>query len=164
MKKVLSAAAAVFLFAGAAPAAAQVALEANAAKSEGQWGAELGAGYSVLAIDNFRITPGVGLFIYDREDERFVLDRTGADPVCRNVSTAQPVDEDRCDGTGTKIYGRVEATYTVPLAGLTLGTGARLIGDNLRPYGTVAVPLLPVLQLKGNIGPKYYAAGVSARF
>lgn len=164
MKKVLTAAAAVFLFAGAAPAAAQVSLEANAAKSEGQWGAEIGAGYSVIQIENFRITPGVGVFIYDKDDDRFVMDRTGADPVCRNISTAQPVDSDRCGGTGTKIYGRVEATYTIPMAGITVGTGARLIGDSLRPYGTIAVPLLPVLQLKGNIGPKYYAAGVSARF
>lgn len=61
---------------------------------------------------------------------------------------------------GTRLYGRVEATYTIPLS-LTLGAGVRVSGDNVRPYATVAMPLIPMLKLKGNIGPKYYGAGLT---
>lgn len=60
----------------------------------------------------------------------------------------------------TRLYGRVEATYTIPLS-LTLGAGVRVSGDNLRPYGTVAMPLIPMLKLKGNVGPKYYGVGLT---
>lgn len=61
---------------------------------------------------------------------------------------------------GTRLYGRVEATYTIPLS-LTLGAGVRVSGDNVRPYGTVAMPLIPMLKLKGNVGPKYYGVGLT---
>lgn len=61
---------------------------------------------------------------------------------------------------GTRLYGRVEATYTIPMS-LTLGAGVRVSGDNVRPYATVAMPLIPMLKLKGNIGPKYYGAGLT---
>jgi len=60
---------------------------------------------------------------------------------------------------GTRLYGRVEATYSVP-ASLTLGAGVRISGDSPRPYATVAMPLLPKFQVKGNIGPKYVAVGL----
>lgn len=60
---------------------------------------------------------------------------------------------------GTRLYGRVEATYSVP-ASLTLGAGVRISRDSPRPYATVAMPLLPKFQIKGNIGPKYVAVGL----
>jgi hypothetical protein len=60
---------------------------------------------------------------------------------------------------GTSLYGRVEATYSVP-ASLTFGAGLRISGDSPRPYATVAMPLLPKLQIKGNAGPKYVAVGL----
>lgn len=60
---------------------------------------------------------------------------------------------------GTRLYGRVEATYSLP-ASLTLGAGVRISGDDPRPYATVALPLLPKVQIKGNAGPKYAAIGV----
>ena len=60
----------------------------------------------------------------------------------------------------TKLYGRVEATYSLP-AFATIGAGLRFSGDNTRPYATIAMPLIPKLRAKGNIGPKYYALGLT---
>lgn len=162
MKKTIAAAAAAatLLTLAATPASAQIALEANAAKSEGQWGGEFGVGYSVISIGGFRITPGGGVFVFDRDTTGYAIE---ADR-CRVIETGEAVGDSRCDGTGTKLYGRVEATYTLPLAGVTIGTGGRLFSGKLRPYGTVAVPLLPLVNLKGNAGPKYVAAGLQARF
>ena len=42
-----------------------------------------------------------------------------------------------------------------------IGAGVRISGDHTRPYGTVALPLLPKLAIKGNAGPKYYALGLT---
>lgn len=60
----------------------------------------------------------------------------------------------------TKLYGRVEATYSLP-AFATIGAGVRFSGDNTRPYATIAMPIVPKLRAKGNIGPKYYAVGLT---
>lgn len=59
-----------------------------------------------------------------------------------------------------KLYGRVEATYALP-AFATIGAGVRFSGDNTRPYATIAMPLVPKLKVKGNVGPKYYAVGLT---
>lgn len=59
-----------------------------------------------------------------------------------------------------KLYGRVEATYSLP-ASATIGAGIRFSGDNTRPYATIAMPILPKLRVKGNVGPKYYTAGLT---
>ncbi|UZW55215.1 hypothetical protein NUH86_17370 [Sphingobium sp. JS3065] len=60
----------------------------------------------------------------------------------------------------TKLYGRVEATYTLPLSA-TIGAGVRFSGENTRPYATLAMPLIPKLRAKANVGPKYYALGLT---
>jgi hypothetical protein len=60
----------------------------------------------------------------------------------------------------TRLYGRVEAAYKIP-AFAKVGVGARISGDHTRPYGTVALPILPKVNLKGNAGPKYYAIGLT---
>lgn len=60
----------------------------------------------------------------------------------------------------TKLYGRVEATYSLP-ASIAIGAGVRISGDNTRPYATVAMPLIPKLHAKANAGPKYYAVGLT---
>lgn len=60
----------------------------------------------------------------------------------------------------TKLYGRVEAAYSLP-AFATIGAGVRFSGDNTRPYATIAMPLIPKLRVKANVGPKYYAAGLT---
>lgn len=60
----------------------------------------------------------------------------------------------------TKLYGRVEASYSLP-ASATIGAGVRFSSDNVRPYATLAMPLIPKLRAKANIGPKYYALGLT---
>ncbi len=60
----------------------------------------------------------------------------------------------------TKVYGRAEATYSIPLS-ITLGAGVRVSADNVRPYATVAMPIFPKLKIKGNAGPKYYGVGLT---
>lgn len=64
---------------------------------------------------------------------------------------------------GTRAYGRVEATYSVP-ASITFGAGLRISGANTRPYATFALPLLPKVAIKTNVSPKYYTAGVTLGF
>ncbi|WP_028055816.1 hypothetical protein [Sphingobium bisphenolivorans] len=60
----------------------------------------------------------------------------------------------------TKLYGRVEGTFSLP-AFATIGAGVRFSGDYTRPYATVAMPLIPKLRAKANVGPKYYAVGLT---
>jgi hypothetical protein len=60
----------------------------------------------------------------------------------------------------SRLYGRVEATYSIPLS-VTLGAGARVSSDEIRPYATLAMPLLPKLAVKGNAGPHYYTVGLT---
>jgi hypothetical protein len=60
----------------------------------------------------------------------------------------------------TRAYGRVEAAYQIP-ASAKIGAGVRISGDHTRPYGTVALPLAPLVSVKGNAGPKYYAVGLT---
>lgn len=60
----------------------------------------------------------------------------------------------------TKLYGRVEAAYTIPLSA-TIGAGVRFSGDNTRPYATLAMPIIPKVRAKANVGPKYYAVGLT---
>lgn len=163
-KQALGAIAMAAALAAATPAAAQVALEANVARSEGRWGAELGAGYTILAIDNFRVTPLVGVFFHDKSSDRYDISDAGGELRCRNVTTGRAVDSDRCDGKGRKVYGRIEATLALPIAGINAGAGARLTGGDFRPYVTASTPLLPMVDLKANAGSKYLAAGLSARF
>jgi len=61
---------------------------------------------------------------------------------------------------GTRLYGRLEASYTLP-ASATIGAGVRFSGDHARPYATLAMPLIPRLRAKANVGPKYYAVGLT---
>jgi hypothetical protein len=61
---------------------------------------------------------------------------------------------------GTKLYGRIEAAYTIPLSA-TIGAGARVSGDDIRPYATLAMPIFPKVRAKANVGPKYYAVGLT---
>lgn len=59
-----------------------------------------------------------------------------------------------------RVYGRVEANYRLPTA-TTVGAGIRVSRANTRPYATIAFPLLPLMTIKGNAGPKYYALGLT---
>ncbi len=59
----------------------------------------------------------------------------------------------------TRLYGRVEAAFTLPAAA-RIGAGVRFSGDNTRPYATLAFPIIPKLSFKTNVGPHYYTVGL----
>jgi hypothetical protein len=63
----------------------------------------------------------------------------------------------------TDAYGRVEATFALPMTA-RVGLGVRISGDDPRPYATVAMPILPKVALKGNAGPKYVAVGLTVGY
>jgi hypothetical protein len=156
--------AAFAVLAGATAAASPVmantvTAEANIARAEGDWGGELAVGVPVVQDGGFSITPAVGLFFHDRDHPAYYHD----DGSCFAKSSGNEVSGGKCDDSGTKIFAKVEATYRLPMA-LAVGVGARLIGDNVRPYGTVSMPLLPRIDVKGNLGDHYVAAGLQARF
>ncbi len=159
MKKLAMAAiAAAMGVACAAPAAAQVGVEANGARADGRWGGELGIGYSI-GTAGFKLTPSVGALFYAGDNDRYEKQDNGGSPRCRDTSNGQYADSDLCNNTKVKPYGRVEATYSIPLFA-TVGGGVRF-GRDVRPYGTIALPLAPKLKVKGNAGPKYFAAGLT---
>lgn len=58
----------------------------------------------------------------------------------------------------TDLYGRVEGVFHLP-ASATIGAGLRF-GNDTRPYATIAMPLLPKVAVKANVGPKYYTIGI----
>src|SRR5690606_37471459 len=163
MKSLAIAAAAAVLLT-AAPAAAQVALEANVAKSEGDWGAELGAGMSVISYAVFRLKQKSGVFLADRDDDRYFLDSSATPAGCRDTVPGTIFSHKRCDPDPPRLSARAAATFDVPLAGISVGTGARFMSGNLRPYGTISAAVLPLVNVKANAGPKYVAAGLQARF
>jgi len=61
---------------------------------------------------------------------------------------------------GTAVYGRIEAAYQIPLS-LRIGVGARFSDEEMRPYVTAAMPILPKVAIKGNVGHKYVAVGLT---
>ncbi|MBO9723004.1 MAG: hypothetical protein J7530_01380 [Novosphingobium sp.] len=147
------------LCAAAAPAAAQVTAEANVARAEGDWGGELAVGVPVISDGGFSITPGAGVFFHHRDHPGYF----NQDSQCFSKSSGDRVSDGKCDNSGTKFFGKVEAMYRLPTA-LGFGIGARLIGGDVRAYGTVSMPLLPRIDVKGNFGDHYLAAGLQARF
>jgi hypothetical protein len=110
----------------ASAADAGVGGEAMGARVNGNWGGEIGAGYS-LGMAGFSLTPGGG------------------------------VEFDHGD---THAYGRIEAAYRIPLFA-RLGAGVRIGDGHARPYGTVALPIIPLVAVKANGGPHYAAIGLT---
>lgn len=142
----------------AAPAAAQITAEANGARADDQWGGELGVGYGIGKA-GFRLTPMVGALIYAGENDRYYRDDNGGNPRCRDGDTGRYAESSLCNNTAVNVYGKVEATYSIPLVA-TVGAGVRFSERETTPYGTVAFPITPGLKVKGNIGDGYYALGL----
>ena len=113
----------------AAAHANSVQLEADGARSYGQWGAELGAGYR-WQLGMFDLTPGAGGFIANGD---------------------------------SRAFARLEAGVSIPLVA-RVAIGARYIGSEVNPYGSVGLPLLPKISIKANGGPHYAALGLSLGF
>lgn len=146
----------------ASPAAAQIGIEANGARADGRWGGELGLGYSFALLSGLKVTPAAGALVYTEDNGRYYRDDNGGSTACRDRTNGRYADEALCDDTRLRAYGRIEATYSIPLVA-TIGIGAR-VSDEVVPYGTVAFPIAPKLQLKGNVGDGYYAAGLRLGF
>ncbi|WP_230770211.1 hypothetical protein [Sphingomonas sp. Leaf4] len=162
MNRLLGIALAAAAFGCAAPASAQVVLEANGARADGRWGGELGVGYDFSILPGLRVTPAVGALIYAEDNGRYYFYDNGGSEACRDSTNGRYADKELCSNTRLRAYGRVEATYSVPLVA-TFGVGAR-ISDEVVPYGTVAFPIAPKINLKGNVGDGYYAAGLRLSF
>lgn len=158
MKKFVVAALAAALSTAAVPAAAQITAEANGARADAQWGGELGLGYGIGAA-GFKLTPMIGALIYAGENDRYFQDDNGGNPRCRDGETGRYAKSSLCDNTAVNIYGKVEATYSIPLVA-TIGAGIRFSERDTTPYGTVAFPITPGLKVKGNVGDGYYALGL----
>lgn len=45
--------------------------------------------------------------------------------------------------------------------GVELGAGVRVSEDAVRPYATLAMPIFPKLRVRANVGPAYYAPGLT---
>jgi hypothetical protein len=145
-----------------APAAAGPVAEGNFARADGRWGAELGIGYG-FGTAGFTIRPMVGALVYRSGSDRYREVAAAGGTDCRDTRSGALVRDWRCENLGARAYGRVEATYAIPLFG-EVGVGGRYSGDRIRPYGTAAFSVLPKVRLKANGGPDYAAAGLSLRF
>lgn len=146
-----------------AAASAQVAIEANGARAQSRWGGELGLGYNLRA-GPITFRPIGGALIYAGDNDRY--DRqtlANGNTVCRDTSNGQFANRDRCGNTAVSWYAKTEATVSIPLVA-EIGAGARFSSDKTRFYGTVAFPVLPALKVKGNVGQRYFAAGLLASF
>ncbi|KLI63057.1 hypothetical protein AAV99_13100 [Aurantiacibacter marinus] len=138
--------------------------EANLARAEGEWGAEVGAAYSLPLLPGFTLRPGGGVFVYERENDRYFIDRfDDGDGRCRDITNGQFADSDLCGNTSVSAYARLEGTYTL-LGTTEVGIGGRLSGDGLRPYATASFPVLPRVRVKANGGDRYFALGLRADF
>ena len=164
MNKIFAAAvAALALSSGPMAHANGIAVEANGARAQSVWGAELGIGYN-LSVAGFTLRPIGGAFLYKGDNDRYYNDSfSNGQSRCRDSFTGQFASDGKCDNTAVKAYGKIEATYTLP-ASIEFGGGARFSSEKVRPYGTASFPLGPKIRVKGNAGDRYYAVGLRADF
>lgn len=140
-----------------------VSVEANGARSEGVWGAELGLGYQI-DMAGFSLRPLGGVLVYKGDNDRYYEDTfNNGQTRCRDSSNGQFADDRLCDDTALKPYAKLEATYTIA-GSLEFGGGGRYDGGSVRPYGLISLPVAPRLRLHGNIGKEFAAIGVRGSF
>lgn len=127
------------------------------AESYGKWGGEISAGYRVqFAI--FDITPLAGSFLMGNgHDYQEKPDSQGFDHCFGPNDTI--VNTHNCHAK-TRGFAALEAGVNIPLAA-RVAVGARYIGSQVKPYGSVAVPLFSKLAIKVNGGQHYLAAGLN---
>lgn len=156
--------AALLLAATPAPALAHgFGAEATLARADHQWGGELGLGYD-LAFGPLHLRPIGGAFVYQGDDDRYYEDRfANGQKRCRDSRTGHFAESSRCNDAQVKGYAKIEAAIS-PAGGVEIGGGGRFMGDSLRPYGFVAVPVAPRIRVVGAGGAKYFAVGLRAGF
>lgn len=141
----------------AANAQSRWTLEAGGAELYDVTGAELGAGYR-FAAGPLRITPMVGGFIYQGDNDRYYFD-SGVDR-CRDRTNGQFARTALCDNTAVSAYGKVEATARV--RNIEFGVGYRVDEEDSIPYGTISFDVSQGMAFKANAGKEY--VGVSLVF
>lgn len=160
-KALLAASAALAISEGAS--AQGLVLDAAGARVHGQNGIEGTVGYR-MGILGFSITPSIGAFATRSDEERFLEE---PDPEggtrCRDSRDGDLVHDLRCENADLQLIGRVEATYAIPLLA-EAGLGLRITKGATTPYATVAMPILPMAKLKGNLGEDYIALGLRVGF
>ena len=75
--------------------------------------AKRGIGYSVGKA-GLKLTPSVGVFLYQRDNDRYYIDDKGGSELCRDSTNGRYADKEKCDDIAATAYGQVEATYTIP--------------------------------------------------
>lgn len=136
--------------------------ELNYADTGNLSGGEIGAGYSLL-LGPVSVRPIGGLFMYQGENDRYRSETfSNGNEVCRDLTNGQFADKENCDDLALKVYGKLEATFTIADR-VEIGGGAR-VSDDVVPYGTVGVRLSPTILIKGSAGKDYYSAGLAAKF
>lgn len=136
-------------------------VEANAARSYGLWGGELGLGYRAK-FGIFDITPAAGAFLYKGDSEYFTTRDSNGTEHCR-APNGQFASKSDCNNLAAKAYARLEAGVSIP-AFARLAVGGRYIGSQLRPYGSVGFSVGPKLAIEANGGQHYAAAGLTFGF
>lgn len=138
-------------------------VDAAGARAQGQWGVEGTVGYRI-GILGFAITPSVGAFATRSDEERFLEEPDPAGGTrCRDSEDGDVVHDIRCENADLQLIGRVEATYAIPLFA-EAGVGVRISEAATTPYATVAMPVFPLVRVKGNVGKNYFALGLRAGF
>ena len=137
--------------------------EALGTRAQGEWGGELGVGYSAQ-FGPIAIRPLGGVFVHKGDNDRYYRDTfSNGQSRCRDGDTGQFASDSECVNIGVDWYAKAEVAYVAP-SGFEFGGGARFSSEKVRPYGMVSFRLSPSLKLKGNAGPNYFALGVTAGF
>lgn len=135
-------------------------LEANGAEVSDVTGAEVGIGWRFNA-GNFHLTPAVGGFVYQGDNDRYQMYDQINGSRCRDTTNGQYAKEELCDNTAVDAYGRIEAT--VSWRKLEFGAGYRVADIDSALYGTVALRVTDGVAIKGNFGSDYIGVGVAVR-
>lgn len=135
-------------------------LEANIAEVSEITGAEVGVGWR-LGAGNFRLTPAVGAFIYQGDNDRYRMYEQSNGARCRDTTNGQYAKTAQCDDTAMDAYGRIEATYQ--WRKIEIGAGYRVADSDSAPYGTLAYRIADTIAIKGNFGSDYVGVGLALR-
>lgn len=156
-------AAAVALAASEGAAAQGLVVDAGGARVHDQWGVEGTIGYR-MGILGLSVTPSVGAFATRSDEDRYFEEPDPAGGTRCRDSRDGDIDHDlACENADLRLIGRLEATYAIPLVA-EAGLGIRVSKGDTTPYATVAMPILPMAKLKGNVGEDYLALGLRIGF
>jgi len=157
---VLAAAAACSVTDQAYAQSSSLVLEVNGAEVSDVTGAEVGIGWRFNA-GNFHLTPAVGGFVYQGDNDRYQMYDQVNGSRCRDTTNGQYAKEELCDNTAVDAYGRIEAT--VSWRKIELGAGYRVADIDSALYGTIALRVTDGVAIKGNFGSDYIGVGVAVR-